>query len=162
VVQATRRHGQMAGWVSYPDYVHFRDHTKTLESLAAVYSTAPFFVTLGDRSHEINGAVVSANFFSLLGLQPKLGRFFSRNEDSVPDRDRVAVISFNFWRTWFGLSQSVLGSPLKLNGTIFTVVGVAPESFKGVTVQPNEVYIPTMMARTGYRWCADSLAGNCT
>ena len=162
VVQATRRHGQMAGWVSYPDYVHFRDHAKTLESLAAAYSTAPFFVTSGAESREINGAVVSANFFPLLGLRPALGRFFSRDEDTVPDRDRVVVISSTFWRTWFGSSPRVLGSTLKINGTTFTVIGVVPEPFKGVTVQPDEVYIPTMMARTGYRWCVDSLASDCT
>lgn len=162
VVQATRRHGQMPGWVSYPDYVHFRDHTKTIESLAAAYSTAPFFVSSGGRAHEINGAVVSANFFPLLGLRPALGRFFSREEDAVPDRNRVAIISSTFWRAWFGSSPRVLGSMLKINGTIFSVIGVVPEPFKGVTVQPDEVYIPTMMARAGYRWCVDSLASDCT
>lgn len=162
MVQATRRHGQLPGWVGYPDYEHFRDHVQTLEGLAAAYSTAPLFVTAAGQSREVNGAVVSANFFPLLRVRAALGRFFRRDEDSVPDRDRVAVISFDFWRNWFGSSPGVLGTTMTINGTVFTVVGVAPQTFKGATVQPNEIYIPTMMARTGYRWCVDSLAADCT
>ncbi len=162
VVEATRRHGRLPGWVAYPAYAHFRDNTKTLEGLAAAYSTAPLFVTSDGQSREINGAVVSANFFPLLGVRPALGRFFRPDEDRVPDRDRVAVVSFDFWRNWLGSSPRVSGSILKINGTIFTVIGVAPRRFRGVTVQPAEIYIPTMMARAGYHWCQDSLANNCT
>jgi len=173
VVQATRRHGRWAGWVSYPDYVHFRDQNKTLQELAAHYSTAPLSVTVGSgspaqHSQELNGAVVSANFFSLLGLRPALGRFFRPDEDSVPDRDPVAVLSYNLCRNWFGLSpdgrpgSDALGATLKINGTTFRVIGVAPPEFRGVTVMPDEIYIPTMMARSGYRWCQDAFAGDCT
>ena len=162
IVQATRRHGRWPGWVAYPDYVHFRDQAKTLEGLAAHYSTAPLFVTAGHRSQEVNGAVVSANFFPLLGLRPALGRFFRQDEDSVPDRDRVAVLSDEFWRNWFGSSPDALGASLKINGTAFSVIGVAPPTFRGVTVQPDEIYIPTMMSRAGYRWCEDAFARDCT
>ena len=162
VVQATRRHGQSPGWVSYPDYVHFRDKTKTLQGLAAHYSTAPLFVTANNQAKELNGAVVSANFFPLLGVHPALGRFFRPDEDSVPDRDRVAVLSDDLWRNWFGSSSDALGASIKINGVAFTVIGVAPATFRGVTVSPSELYIPLMMARTGYRWCVDSLAVDCT
>jgi predicted permease len=162
VVQATRRHGQMPGWVSYPDYVHFRDQTKTLQCLAAHYSTAPLFVTANNQSREVNGAVVSENFFPMLGIKPTLGRFFSQDEDSVPDRDRVAVISYEFWRNWLGAAPEAPGSTLKINGSTFTVIGVAPQAFRGVLVAPDEIYIPTMMARSGYRWCEDALATSCT
>lgn len=149
VVQATRRHGQSPGWVSYPDYVHIRDKTKTLQGLAAHYSTAPLFVTANNQAKELNGAVVSANFFPLLGVHPALGRFFRPDEDSVPDRDRVAVLSDDLWRNWFGSSSDALGASFKINGVAFTVIGVAPATFRGVTVSPSELYIPLMMARTG-------------
>src|SRR4051812_16523393 len=59
VVQATRRHGRADGWVSYPEYVHFQQRTKTLAGLAAHYSTAPLFVNFNNQSSEVNGAVVS-------------------------------------------------------------------------------------------------------
>jgi predicted permease len=162
IVQATRGHGHWAGWVSYPDYVHFRDGAKTLEGLAAHYSTAPLFVTTANRSQEINGAVVSANYFSLLGLSPAQGRFFSPDEDRVPDRNPVAVLSYSLWRNWFGSSPAALGAALKINGTTFTVIGIAPPTFRGINVMPNEIYIPTMMARSGYRWCDDAFAVDCT
>ncbi len=161
-VQATRRHGQVDGSVSYPDYIRFRDHNKTLQGLAAHYSTAPLFVTAGNNAKEINGAVVTSNFFPLLGITPAAGRFFRPDEDAVPDRDRVAVLGYGLWRNWFGSSLEALGSTVKINGVPFTVIGVAPGTFRGVTPSPGEIYIPTMMLRVGYRWCDDSLARDCT
>ena len=160
-VQATRRHGRVQGWVDYPDYIHFRQGTRTLEGLAAHYSTAPLFVSANHRSEEVNGAVVSADYFPLLGIRPAIGRFFRPDEDSVPDRDRVAVIAYDFWTTWFSSSPDALGAAITINGAPFTIIGVAPPSFRGITVSPNEIYMPLMMARVGYRWCPDSLGSGC-
>ena len=162
MVEATRDHGRRPGWVSYPDYVFFRDHLRSVENLAAHYSTAPLFVTVGNRSQEVNGAVVSANFLPMLGVRPELGRWFRADEDAVPDRNAVAVISDRFWREWFGGSAGALGATMRINGTTFTVVGVVPERFRGVTIYPDEIYIPTMMLRAGMRWCPDALASDCT
>ena len=161
-VSATRRGRATDGPVSWPDYVYLRDRTKSLAGLAADYPTAPLFVATGTTAREINGSVVSASYFSLLGVRPRLGRFFSPEEDTVPDRDRVAVIGYDLWTKWFGSSTAVLGDTMKINGVAFTIVGVAPEGFHGSNVNPSEVYIPTMMLRTGYRWCDDSLAEDCT
>jgi predicted permease len=162
VVSATRGQPSPEGPVSYPDYVAFRDGARTLSGLAAHYPTAPLFVTVDGDSREINGAVVSANFFPLLGIQPALGRFFTPAEDQVPDRDRVAVVSHDLWRTAFASSPDALGRSVKINGVDFTVIGVAPAAFKGIKVYPAEIFIPTMMLRVGYRWCDDSLSPTCT
>jgi putative ABC transport system permease protein len=162
VVSSTRRHGTQRGWVSYSDYVHFRDGNKTLRGLAADYSTAPLFVTANNNSKEVNGAVVSANFFPLLGVTPALGRFFRPDEDRVPDRDYVAVLSHDLWRNWFGLSVDAVGAAIKINGVTFTVIGVTPQVFRGVSAMPAEVYIPTMMLRIGFRGCNDALDTECT
>jgi hypothetical protein len=135
-VQATRLHGTRRAWVSYPDYLSFRNGSRTIGHLAAHYSNAPLLVTSDRTSKQINGAIVSGNFFSTLGLRPALGRFFTEEEDSVPDRDPVAVVSSEFWRTWFGSSPYVIGATIKVNGTAFNIVGVAPSSFPGVTYQP--------------------------
>jgi predicted permease len=110
----------------------------------------------------VNGAVVSANFFPLLGIEPALGRFFHEQEDRVPDRDRVAVLGHDFWRTWFASRPDAIGATVKINGIDFTVVGVAPATFAGVTTAPVELYIPTMMLGVGYRWCDDAMAADCT
>ncbi|MBV9762265.1 MAG: ABC transporter permease [Acidobacteriaceae bacterium] len=162
VVQPTREHGRIPGWASYPDYVHFRDSSKTLESLAAAYLTAPLFVAVNGRSQEINGAVVSANFFPLLRIRPAAGRFFRFDEDAVPNRNPVAIISFNFWRDWLDQSNHALGSHLKINGVSFTVIGIVPPGFRSVGIKPDEIYIPTMMASAGYHFCQNSLANDCT
>ncbi len=162
IVSATRGRTNGEGLVSYPDYTAFRDRTKTLASLAAHYSTAPLFVAANGNAKELNGAVVTANFFSVLHVEPALGRFFTAEEDRVPDRDRVAVISDHLWRTWFGASPLVQGATLRINGVDFTIVGVAPATFAGVTTAPAEIFIPAMMLGVGYRWCEHSLARDCT
>jgi predicted permease len=160
VVAPTRRQGSVLGGISYPDYVHLRDQARTLKSLAAHYSSAPLWVTVNNASREITGAVVSANFFPLLGVKPALGRFFREDEDRVSDRDHVAVVGYELWRDWFGSSPNALGATLKINAVPFTVIGVAPQGFHGVRTGWNDIYIPTMMLRVGYRWC-DALAENC-
>src|SRR6185436_17130929 len=69
------------GLVSYPDYQAFRDRTTTMATLAAYYPTAPLFVSAHGNAREINGAVVSANFFPMLGLTPSRCLFFRPVED---------------------------------------------------------------------------------
>jgi predicted permease len=161
-VSATRGGQRTEGLVSHPDYVAFRDRSTTVRDLAAHYPTAPLFVSAQGNAAEINGAVVSANFLPMLGIKPALGRFFRDDEDRVPDRDRVAILSDSLWRRWFAASPGALGAAVRINGVDFTVVGVAPSTFAGVTSAPVEIYLPTMMLRVGYRWCGDSLAAGCT
>ena len=79
----------------------------------------------------------------------------------MPDRDRVVVLGYDFWRSWFAGNPSVLGSPMTINGVTFTVIGVAAPRAAGLTPMPVNLYIPTMMLRVGYRWCDDSLAADC-
>jgi predicted permease len=143
------------GGFAYPSYANFRDRNKSFEAFAAHYSTAPLDLAGPDGvSETTRGAVVSANYFSTLGINPSRGRFFSTEEDSVPDRDRVAVISHGLWQTRFGGDPAILGKEIRLNGSTFAIVGVAPEGFQGVSPgYPNEIWIPTMMLRLGYRWC---------
>jgi predicted permease len=149
--------------LSYPDYLHFRDHTRTLSELAAHYSTSPMQVTTPDGSLGVSGAVVTANYFSLLRLQPALGRFFTAEEDRVPGRNPVAVISRDLWRHSLGGDSNIIGTDLRINGTAFTIIGIAPEGFRGIVqgVTPNDVWIPSAMFKVGYRYC-DGLARGCS
>lgn len=161
-ITPTREFGRSFGLISYPDYARIRDATQTLEDLAAHYPTAPLFARLGERAETIEGSVVTANFFPLLRLQPALGRFFLPTEDRVPDRDRVAVLSYDFWSSWFGASPEALGGEIELNGVSFTIIGIAPRNFQGLGTTPVSIYVPMMMLRTGYRWCVDALSASCT
>ena len=140
--------------LGYPAYRVLRTGTHAFDRVAAHYSTAPLYVTARNESSEVTGAVVSAEYFGMLGVRPALGRFFTADEDAVPDRDAVAVIGHGLWQRRFASEPSAVGEQITINGRAFTIVGVAPASFDGVVPGPvNELWIPTMMLRTGYRWC---------
>ena len=155
--------GRPYAYFAYPAYIHYRDHNKSFEALAAHYSTAPLNMVIEGDARVTNGAVVSANYFSMLGIQPHLGRFFLPEEDTAPDRNPVVVISYNLWRRRFGGDQSVLGKGLLLNGNACQIIGVAPPDFPGVLAGfPNEFWLPTMMLRLGYRGCDSITDADCT
>ncbi|HYX20655.1 MAG TPA: ABC transporter permease [Thermoanaerobaculia bacterium] len=160
-IYQTRRPGEYFN-LSYLDYLFYRSHTRSLSGLAAHYSHAPINLVTAAGSREINGSVATASYFEVLGLKPRLGRFFAPDEDRVPGRDPVAVIGFGLWQREFGGDPHVLGRVLRLNGTPFTVVGVAPENFHGVPLGglATDVWIPSAMFRVGYRYC-DAFAPGC-
>src|SRR5439155_11797717 len=92
------------------------------------------------------GLMVSANFFDVIGVSPELGRTFRAEENEVPDRDAVIILSHRVWQQQFGADPSILGRQLYLVGVPFTVIGVAPSSFLGLEqfVQ-SDFYVPLMM-----------------
>src|SRR5262245_34764755 len=159
-VESTRN-GRGYG-ISYPTYVTYRDHSKSFTALAAHYSTAPLNLGEAGDTRMVNGAVVSANYFPMLGIEPRLGRFFLPEEDAVPDRNPVVVISERMWQDRFGGDPAALGRQLRLNGVDCQIIGVAPANFPGVLAGfPNELWLPTMMLRLGYRWCDAIADANC-
>ena len=92
--------------------------------------------------------MVSGNYFQALGVEPQLGRGFRESEDEVPGRDAVVVLGPGFWKHEFADDPSVVGRTIRLNGTDFTVIGVAPESFPGMQIFPRpDFYTPLAMAR---------------
>jgi putative ABC transport system permease protein len=141
--------------LSYPDYAYYRDQSSRFAALAAHYPTSPMQVVNGDSAFNASGAVVSANYFTVLRLRPALGRFFDAEEDRVPGRNPVVVISHDLWRNGFGLDPKVLGLDIRINGTAFRIIGVTPEGFRGVVrgIEPNTVFIPAAMFKVGYRYC---------
>ncbi|HSB12383.1 MAG TPA: ABC transporter permease [Blastocatellia bacterium] len=148
------RNGEWDWGFAYPAYAYLRDHSQSFEALAAHYSTSPLSVVADGDSREVLGAVVSGNYFSMLGIQPMLGRFFLPEEDAVPDRDAVAVISHRLWQSRFAGDPLILGKEVRVNGTVFKVIGVTPVNFSGVSVgEANDMWIPAMMLRLGYRGC---------
>ena len=132
------------GRTSYADYVDLRDRTKTIQDLAC-YDY--FFAGIAVRANEVPkyslNAIVSGNFFSGLRVQPVLGRGFRADEDAATGRDRVVVIGYHMWDREFARDRSVLGRQIRINGSTFTVIGVAPENFTGTQAYINpDVYIP--------------------
>jgi len=148
--------------LSYPDYLYYRDHTRTFAGLAAHYATSPMHISLPDGGLNLMGSVVTANYFSVLRLKPAFGRFFTDDEDRDPGRSSVAVLGHDLWRSRFGADPAVIGTVVRINGTNFTVVGIAPENFRGILrgIPPVEAWIPVSMFRVGYRYC-DGFARDC-
>lgn len=132
---------------SYPDYLDIRDRADTLVGLTASLAL-PIQFRAGPRdSSEVRTAnLVSGDFFQVLGIEPELGRSFLPGESQVPMRDAVAVVSYRFWQAALASDPGILGRTVNVNGTAFTIVGVAPERFTGVDpfVRPD-IYVPLMM-----------------
>ncbi len=133
--------------LSNADYLDLRDKNRTFDGLVAwAYSPFGFAPTPSAQPHMKFSMFVSGNFFHVLGVEPSVGRGFQPEEDRVAGRDAVVVISYDLWRDEFGASPSALGQKVKINGTEFTIVGVAPETFTGVDILKPAMYVPLAMA----------------
>ena len=148
--------------LSYPDYLYYRDHARTFEGLAAHYATSPLHVSTSDGGFGVLGSVVTANYFSVLRVRPAMGRFFTDEEDRTPGKNPVAILSHHLWASRYGADGQILGAIVRINGTDFTVVGIAPDGFRGILrgFDPVDVWIPTAMFKVGYRYC-DGFARDC-
>jgi predicted permease len=130
---------------SYVTFADYRDRNSTLDGLAAVEFTPRRLSLKGTEGGEaIEGAVVSGSFFDVLDVRPALGRFFLDEEDRTPRTHAVTVLSYHFWQERFGGDSSILSTGVVLNGTPFTVVGVAAEGFRGPAFTSADVWIPMM------------------
>jgi predicted permease len=136
--------------LSYPN---FEDYAKSQHCFREMAAFTPVqLMTLGDRSGQENvfAEFVTARYFDTLGVTPAVGRFFMPREDSTPGSAPVAVISYAAWKTRFGGSTDIMGRTLELNHNTFTVVGVAPRDFLGVSaVFGPDFWLPATMAEQG-------------
>jgi len=137
------------GGFSYREYLDIRDHAKSYDGVVAgtTLASVGFSADPGAAPRVRAGMLVSGNYFRVLGVEPQAGRGFRDEEDTVPGRDAVMVLGPGFWKHEFGGDPSVVGRVVRLNGTDFTVIGVAPESFPGmqIFVRPD-FYMPLAMA----------------
>jgi predicted permease len=116
------------GSVSYPLYTSLRDGSAGTAKLAAA-SYRSLSLENADQARMTTGAVVSANYFDVLGVRPAMGRFFQPGEDE--GGETVAVLADGLWQREFGADPAILGRSIRVNGVPVTVVGVAPEGFRG-------------------------------
>jgi macrolide transport system ATP-binding/permease protein len=133
---------------SYRDYVDVRDRAKSYEGLAAFsYTTAGFASDSKNTPKLKMGMVVTANLFGLMGVEPMIGRGFRPEEDQVPGRDPVVVLGRTLLEQEFASDSSVLGRSVSINGSAFTVVGVAPSEFTGMNQYVrSDFFVPMMMS----------------
>jgi putative ABC transport system permease protein len=116
------------GGVPASEYLAWKDQNNVFDQIAA-YTDGNFNLTGGSEPERITCARVSANLFALLGVQPKIGRAFTEEEDS-PGRNQVVLVSEEFWRRRGGGDLAFIGKQLVLNDKGYTVIGVMPAAFK--------------------------------
>jgi len=137
---------------SYPLYAEFREHSTAFTDLAAI-SSYPVRAYLsgaatsrGERVDWAESRLVSGNFFEVLGVGAMRGRTLGTDDDRVPGDHPVTVMSHAFWMRRFGGSQDIVGRRLHVNGTEYTVLGVTPPGFRGVTVgRSTDMWFPLAM-----------------
>jgi putative ABC transport system permease protein len=124
--------------VSYPNYIDWREQTRTMEQMAA-FRGAGYTLTGGGEAERLAGQEVSHNFFTALGEAPALGRNFLPEEDR-PGGNRAALIGYGFWQRRFAGNPAVLGQSLMLNDESYEIVGVLPQNFEWQA--PVDVWVP--------------------
>jgi macrolide transport system ATP-binding/permease protein len=135
------------GNLSYPDFVDFRDKSRSFDGLLAYDLVPAGFANNVEMQPQLKtGYLVSGNFFQVLRIEPHLGRAFRPEEDQVPGRDAVVVLSYDLWKSEFGGDPSVIGRQVRLNDLDFVVISVLPESFTGIDhLFRPAFYIPIAM-----------------
>ena len=137
--------------LSHPDFVELRARSRSFQAVVAYHSLRAA-VSLGpsDPKQVKLVTIVSGNFFDELGVELQHGRGFSREEDRVPGRDAVAVISHGVWQQLFSGDPGIIGRRVSVAGTPFTIVGVTAESFTGIETDTarESLYVPIAMWAT--------------
>jgi predicted permease len=135
---------------SYPLYKELRDNNTVFSGLIAGGTEHRVDVDAsaagGASSEQIVGRLVSGNYFSVLGVDPAIGRLLTENDDTAENANPVVVLSYGYWNRKFALSPAIIGKEIRLNGYPFTVIGVAPQNFKGEVIGEDfEVFLPISM-----------------
>jgi len=131
--------GGAGSWV---DFGALRDGGSGAEDVAAFFRPQEVDYGLGKHAKRVQGRSVSRSFFSVLGVDPAVGRLFDQaDESSESDRD-VVVVSEAFWRRDLGADPEAIGRPLLLGGRSMTLVGVASAAFSGLDGSSVDLWIP--------------------
>jgi putative ABC transport system permease protein len=134
-----------SGTLSYPEFLDYRRQDHAFSHMAAFRSGVDFTLTGRGQAARLRGAVVSADIFRLLGVQPILGRGFSAADDKPAAAGLPVVISHQLWVSEFGSDRDIVGSSTTINREPFTVTGVMPAGFQ-FPIQAGPVDMWTTMA----------------
>lgn len=113
--------------VEYPNFLDWQRDSRSFASMAA-YRNEDYNYVGNSEGERLSGYMISASFFDTLGVAPVLGRTFRVDDDQIGAAP-VAVLGGGFWKRRFGSSPDIIGRPITLNGTAYTIVGVVPDTF---------------------------------
>jgi putative ABC transport system permease protein len=124
--------------MSVPQFWDYRDRAGIFQDIAVIW-TIPANLTDVERPERIEVLATSANYFTMLGVQPALGRVFTQKDD-VPGFITAVVLSDGFWHRQFGGDPKVIGKSIRLDGDLYEIFGVMPPGFHhpGKTLETDE------------------------
>ena len=131
------------GSISYPNFLDWQRDNRSFTSIAA-YRPDSFILTGAGEPEQIRGEMVSADFFSILGVKPVIGRLFASEEDQL-GAGHVALVTSSFWKRKLASAPDIVGHSIVLDGEGYTIIGVIPESFHLLLPNfrdNNELYVP--------------------
>ena len=137
----------MSGNISYPELRDLREQVGAFSGVAGFTSGNSIYLGVGEDSPEpLRASLVGGGYFSLLGVRPARGRLIDVQDDGAPGGSPVLVLSYATWQKRFGGDPKVVGSTVRMNTQLFTVVGVAPRGFLGLDLeQVPDVWMPLTM-----------------
>jgi len=144
VFETDTRRGGIRGSHSYPNFMDLRAQSTVFENVAC-YHGGDYIMTGRGEPARLQGAVVTANLFPLLKVQPELGRVFLPDEDKPTETGRVVILSHALFQKRFNGDPSIINQAITLEGRKFTVVGVMPPSFE-FPIQNDPVELWTTIA----------------
>ena len=132
--------------MSRQNYYDFRDRNEVLDAMTAEGWSSVSLAGGEGEPERVTAGVVTANYFSTLGVKPLVGRGFLPDEDRTEGDKLVTVLSYPLWQTRFGGERSIVGGTLTINNHAFTVVGVMPPEFKGTFLlsSATALWVPHM------------------
>ena len=127
---------------SCPDYLDLRDQSSSFSDIIA-YRVTLAGLTADNRGDHCIATRVTGNYFSMLGVQPALGRLILPTEGQTPGADPILVLGYSYWQKRFTGNKSVIGKQVEANGHPLTIVGVAPKEFHGTySIVDSDLYVP--------------------
>ena len=139
------REGQSRSW-SYPNYQDFRDRATQMAVVAQDDQTLS--IAVDDTAERAWGALVSGNYFEVMGVHAAAGRLFTPQDDVAPGGHPVAVISYAYWQWRFSGDPAIVNKQVLINNVPITIVGVAPEGFIGSFLGvASSAWVPMAMQR---------------
>ncbi len=133
-----QRGGAEREWAAPADFRDFRDQTQSFEHVAALLGWGPT-LTGQNEPEDLQGAAVSHDTFTMLGVEPALGRSFTADEDRA-GAERVVVLSHRLWQRRFAADPGIIGRSVTLGGDSFTVIGVMPRGFSFPILNNTEIW----------------------
>jgi putative ABC transport system permease protein len=141
IVRIDETEGNGGMGVSPPNLVDFQQQNHTFESVAG-YTGGSFILTNAGEPLRVQSCAISAELFSVVGVQPLIGRSFSA-EDIKPGQERAALISYELWQRRFGGDHDLLQKQITLDSESYTVAGVMPAGFEfPIQAERVEVWTP--------------------